>query len=81
MIHLELIYYKQIFIIINWWLYNFTIFMLLCSYTSEKQHKRIDQIAPDLHGIPDIICPEALSLAILDFPWLSCWLKSPLGFI
>jgi len=65
MIHLKLIYYKQIFTIINWWLHNFTIFGLPFSYLSEKQHKRIREIAPDLHGIPDIITPEVLSLAIL----------------
>jgi hypothetical protein len=65
MIHLKLIYYKQIFNIINWWLYNFTIFEPSCLYLSEKQRKRIREFAPDLNQIPDIINSEVLSLAIL----------------
>ena len=66
MIHLKLIYYKQIFTIINRWLHKFTIFGLSLPYLSEKQHKQVPEFAPDLHEIPDIISPEVLSLAILE---------------
>jgi hypothetical protein len=64
-------------------LHNFTIFGLPFSYLSEKQHKRIHEFTPGLHGIPDIIAlgPELGHLHASIVTLLADWLKSLIRFL